>query len=200
MGNAGWYRLFCCCLVIKSCPTLCDPIDCSPPGSSVHEISQARILEWVAISFSGGSFWPKDRTWASWISCIGRQILYHCITREAPQDLRAVMKPLKKHIQQSLIPTPYWPLSIHQDLVFCVKIYKMPSGASLAVQWLKLCLQMQGLQVWSLAMELRSQNASRTTTTTKKNLKKNRCNIVTNSIKTLKMIHIPTKKIFFKST
>ena len=41
--------------VAQSCPTLCDPIDCSPPGSSVHGILQARILEWVAISFSRGS-------------------------------------------------------------------------------------------------------------------------------------------------
>ena len=40
-------------LVIQSCPTLCDPMDCNPPGSSVHGILQARILEWVAISFSG---------------------------------------------------------------------------------------------------------------------------------------------------
>ena len=43
-----------CCLVIQSCPTLCDPIDCSPVGSSVHGIFQARVLEWVAISFSMG--------------------------------------------------------------------------------------------------------------------------------------------------
>ena len=42
-------------LVIQSCPPLCDPMDCSPPGSSVHEILQARILEWVAISSSRGS-------------------------------------------------------------------------------------------------------------------------------------------------
>ena len=42
-------------LVAQSCPTLCDPMDCNLPGSSVHEILQARILEWVAISFSGGS-------------------------------------------------------------------------------------------------------------------------------------------------
>ena len=42
-------RSCCCCLVVKSCPTLCDPMDCSPRGSSVHGISQARILEWVAI-------------------------------------------------------------------------------------------------------------------------------------------------------
>ena len=38
--------------VAQSCPTLCDPMDCSPPGSSIHGIFQARILEWVAISFS----------------------------------------------------------------------------------------------------------------------------------------------------
>ena len=44
-----------CCLVTQSCPTLCNPMDCSLPGSSVHEISQARILEWVAISFPRGS-------------------------------------------------------------------------------------------------------------------------------------------------
>ena len=41
--------------VTQSCPTLCDPVDCSPPGSSVHGIFQARVLEWVAISFSRGS-------------------------------------------------------------------------------------------------------------------------------------------------
>ena len=40
--------------VAQSCPTLCNPMDCSPPGSSVHGIFQARVLEWVAISFSGG--------------------------------------------------------------------------------------------------------------------------------------------------
>ena len=51
--------------VAQSCPTLCDPMDCSPPGSSVHGIFQARILEWVAISFSRGSFQPRDRTHVS---------------------------------------------------------------------------------------------------------------------------------------
>ena len=55
----------------------CDPMDCSPPGSSVHGISQARILEWVAISLSRGSSQPRDWT------CIGRQILYHWAIREA---------------------------------------------------------------------------------------------------------------------
>ena len=53
---------------------LCSSMDCSLPGSSVHGILQARILEWVAISFTRGSSWPRDRTC---VSCIGRQILYH---------------------------------------------------------------------------------------------------------------------------
>ena len=53
-------------------------MDCSPPSSSVHGISQERILEWVAISFSRRSFWPRDWTC---VSCIGRQILYHRATR-----------------------------------------------------------------------------------------------------------------------
>ena len=46
------------CSVAQSCLTPCDPVDCSPPGSSVHGILQASILEWVAISFSRGSSWP----------------------------------------------------------------------------------------------------------------------------------------------
>ena len=57
----------------------CDPVDCSPSVSSVYGLPQARILEWVTISFSRGSSWPKDWTC---ISCIGRQILYHWATRE----------------------------------------------------------------------------------------------------------------------
>ena len=55
------------CCFTKSCPTLVTPMDCSPPGSSVHGISQARILEWVTISFSRGSPQPRDRTH---ISCL----------------------------------------------------------------------------------------------------------------------------------
>ena len=56
--------------VAQSCPTLCDPMDCRLPGSSVHVIFQARILEWVAISFSRGSSWPRDQTQVSRI--VGR--------------------------------------------------------------------------------------------------------------------------------
>ena len=65
-------------LVTQSCLTLCDPMDYSPPGSSVRGIFQARILEWVAISFS----WD----WTQ-VSYIGRQILYHCSIRGAHRGI-----------------------------------------------------------------------------------------------------------------
>ena len=62
--------IICFCLVTKSCLTLCDcdSMDCSLPGSSVHGISQARILEWIVISFSGGSSHPRDQTYVSFIA------------------------------------------------------------------------------------------------------------------------------------
>ena len=64
--------------VTQSCLTLCNPMDYSLPGSSVYGIFQARILEWVAISFSRGSSWPRDRTWVS------RRCFTIWATREAP--------------------------------------------------------------------------------------------------------------------
>ena len=54
--------------VAQSCSTFCNPMDCSPPGFSIHGIFQARILEWVAVSFSRRSSWPRDRTWVSHIA------------------------------------------------------------------------------------------------------------------------------------
>ena len=59
----------------------CDPIDCSLPGSSVHRISQAKILEWVAISFSRGSSRLRDQTW---VSCIAGRFFTVWATRETP--------------------------------------------------------------------------------------------------------------------
>ena len=64
-------------LVAQLCLPLCDPMDYSPPGSSVHGIFQARTLEWVAISFSRGASQPRDQTHVSCLSCIGRWVLYH---------------------------------------------------------------------------------------------------------------------------
>ena len=61
-------------LSAQLCTTLCEPMDCSPPGSSIHGIFQTRILEWVAVSFSRVSSRPRDQTRFSCISCIGRRI------------------------------------------------------------------------------------------------------------------------------
>ena len=70
-------------LVLQSCPTLCDPTDCSPPGSSVHGILQARILKWIAIP-SRGSSRPRDQTW---ISCTAGRFFIIWATGEAPSRL-----------------------------------------------------------------------------------------------------------------
>ena len=66
-----------CAKSLQSCPTLCDPMDCGPPGSSVHGILQARIVNWVAMPSSRGSFRPTDGTHVSYILCTGSQGLYH---------------------------------------------------------------------------------------------------------------------------
>ena len=69
--------VFMVCVDAQSCLTLCKCVDFSLPGSSVHGISQARILDWVAISSSRGSSQPRDQTLISYISWICRPILYH---------------------------------------------------------------------------------------------------------------------------
>ena len=60
-----------CAKSLQLCPILCDLTDCSPPGSSVHGILQARILEWVAMPFSKGSFQLRNQTHISYVPCIG---------------------------------------------------------------------------------------------------------------------------------
>ena len=71
------------CLLCQSCLTLCDPMDCRPPGSSVHGILQARGLEQAAISFSRRPCPHRGPAHLSCISCTGRGILYHRATWEA---------------------------------------------------------------------------------------------------------------------
>ena len=81
----AWYTK-----LLQSCPTLCNPMDCSPPGSSVHRILQARILEWVAMPSSWGSSQPKDQTR---VSC-----LLHWQAGSLP--LAPPGKPLSGHSQK----------------------------------------------------------------------------------------------------
>ena len=81
-----WYHIIlimCLCICAQSYLAPCNPVDCSPPASSVHGVSQARILEWVAISSSRGSSQSSDGIRISWVSCIGKRILYHYTTWKA---------------------------------------------------------------------------------------------------------------------
>ena len=70
-------KLQCNAKTLQSCLTLCDPMDYSPPDSSVHGILQGKILEWVAIPSSRESSRPRDQTHVSCVVCIGRWLLYH---------------------------------------------------------------------------------------------------------------------------
>ena len=72
------------CLVAQSCLTFCHPMDCSPPVFSVRGIFQARITEQVAFPSSKESSQSRDGTRVSYVSCIGRQILYHCTPEKSP--------------------------------------------------------------------------------------------------------------------
>ena len=102
------FHIICVCvLVAQSCPTLCDPMDCSPPGSSVHRIFQTRILEWVAISSSRGSSQSRDQTR---ISCIGRSVLYPSTTWEAPNHCLPV-----GFLRNSAIPWQKWVVHLHLE-------------------------------------------------------------------------------------
>ena len=84
-----WLYIYICCVVqlLSHVQLFWDPIECNLPGSSVHGIFQARILEWVAIFSSRGSSQVRDQTCISYVSCISRQILYHWATWEAKSNL-----------------------------------------------------------------------------------------------------------------
>ena len=79
---------------LQLCPTLCDPMDCSLRGSSIHGIFQARVLEWVAISFSRGSYQPRDWTWVSRI--VGRRFTVWA-TREVQKQKYRSMEQNRKY-------------------------------------------------------------------------------------------------------
>ena len=115
-GNRG----YCWRLVIQLCLPFCNPMDCSSPGSSAHVISQARILEWVVVSFSRGSSQPRDWTL---VSCIGRWILYHWAMWGSSMRLYSLLFILPKNIYENKKLVALWflvfgVLSIY--LQFCV--------------------------------------------------------------------------------
>ena len=83
------------------CPTLCNPMDCSLPGSSIHWVFQARMLEWAAFSFSRGSSWPRD---CPCIFYIGRKVLFHWAIREAKGALLLLLLSRFSHVQLCATP------------------------------------------------------------------------------------------------
>ena len=125
LGNfwAYFFKYFFClflCIYIrsvpKSCPTLCDPKHCSLPGSSFHGIFQARMLEWVVFSFSGGSSSPTGWTHIAY-TC--RRIIYHRATREASSLFGTLMCVLVE-LMESLSTLRYL------KLWFCSCCYSSP--------------------------------------------------------------------------
>ena len=88
------------CLVTQSCLTLCDPVDCSPPGSSVHGVFQARVLECFAISFSGGSSYPRDRTQ---VSCIAGRFYTIWATREAHSQMSVHLRKIRTRPSRTVL-------------------------------------------------------------------------------------------------
>ena len=102
--------------VAQTYPTLCDPMGCSPPGSSIQGIFQARILEWFAISFSMEFSQSGDQTY---ISCVGRWISIHCTTREVPVFLTiiAMLHVTALELIHFTAESLYsWPISAHFPL------------------------------------------------------------------------------------
>ena len=91
-----------CAKLLSLCPTLCDPTDCSPPGSSAHGLLQARIVEWVTMTSSRGSSHPRDGTRVSYVSCSGRQVLYH----QCDLEVRALLAPLQSFMSFPLLLNP----------------------------------------------------------------------------------------------
>ena len=133
-----------CVLVAQSCMTLCDPVDCSPPGFSVHWILQARMLEWVAISFPRGSSQPRDKTRAFLIA--GR-LFTMWATREAFYGW-VIFNCI--YVESITISSNAFPAFIEIIVWFFFFSFK---GTSNVMQWLKkkkIHLAMQESQeVWS---------------------------------------------------
>ena len=104
IGNKNKTRKvrLCLCSVTQLCLTLCDSMDCRLPGSCVHVIFQAKILDQMAISFSRGFLRPRDRIRISSFSCTVRQILYYCATwKPVTSGTTSILKASEQQRKQS---------------------------------------------------------------------------------------------------
>ena len=111
------------------CPTLCNPMGRSPPGSSVHGASQARILEWIAILSSRGSSRPRGRNCISFISCTGGRVLlngrYYQVAGRVPMCLGIQYK------QPTPIPSFLFPTSLFQNQLKYPWVWKGNKGSDM---------------------------------------------------------------------
>ena len=135
------------CLVAQSCPTLCDPIDCSPPSSSVHGILQARILEWVAMPSSRGSSEPRD--WTQ-VSCVAGGFFTISATREVQISINHEKRSDRYHHVQTSEwkPLNEWkPLKkkseSHCTLQKGSRSWKTREGLEMATSWRRILLGKQ---------------------------------------------------------
>ena len=124
------------CSVTQLCRSLCGPMDCSPQGSAVYGIFQTRILEWVAISSSRGSSWPRDLTCVSYISCVDRQIFFFYF-----------------YHQWHLRSTKWAVKTYKKDSVKLIQPCLLLRRASHIAQWWGIRLSTQVMQVWRLGQE-----------------------------------------------
>ena len=165
-GRGGSVRFYlmqfvgrtCVFVCAQSCPTLCDPMDSGPPGSSVHGILQARILEWVAMPSLRGSSRPRNRTCVSWI---GRRILYQL---RPPGKLVSLELHVGKgkfilahsiELYQSKIPKAVLGANNTHSHTYLNSFLMgfSPVRASLVAQLVKNLLAMWETWVWSLGWE-----------------------------------------------
>ena len=108
----------CCCFIAQSYLTLCDCMNCSPPGFSVQGIPQARILEWVPISSSRGSLRHREGTCLSYISCIGSWFLYFSCCPGSPGILLFYFYYVEMgifHLPRGISPNPPSKVTTNQE-------------------------------------------------------------------------------------
>ena len=135
------------CISHQSCLTLCNPLDCSPQGSSVHGIFQARIVEWVAISFSRESSQPRNQTCVTYVSCIASRFFTCWATREAHSVT-----------ETDLIVRPFtlskicFPLTFHGSVCFSWAIQRPKCGLSSIGRHASIWGQLPTLTPWEEAL------------------------------------------------
>ena len=140
------YYLLTCLLAQSLCHVwlFCDPMEYRLQACSVRGIFLARILEWVAISYSRGSFWARDWNPVSCTSCIGRQVLYHCATWEA----FSISQSLLKFVSIESV-------TLSNLLIFCCTLLLLPSiFPSIRVFSNELALHIRWPKYWSISFNI----------------------------------------------